>query len=176
MKRSLQPRVIGLLWQLHRWIYRRSGGRVGGRLLGLPMLLLTTTGRRSGQPHTTALTYVTEGPHYAVVASNGGAPRHPAWFHNLRAFPQAQIQVGSIVFQVQVREASGAERERLWNRMVQLYAGYRGYQARTRRQIPVLVLEPMSQPILHAASGPTPLGGPRRSENQHADHDAAGSV
>ena len=141
MKLSLQPRVMVLFWRFHRWVYRRSGGRVGGRLLGLPMLLLTTTGRRSGQPHTTALTYLTDDVHYAVVASNGGARQHPAWLHNLRAFPHAQIQVGSLVYGVHAREAVGAERERLWNRMVQLYAGYRGYQARTTRQIPVLVLE-----------------------------------
>ncbi len=167
--------MISLVWRLHRWVYRRSGGRVGGRLLGLPMLLLTTTGRRSGHPHTTALTYLTEGAHYAVVASNGGAPQHPAWLHNLRAFPEAQIQVGSTVYPVQAREAVGAERERLWNRMVQLYAGYKGYQARTTRQIPVLVLEPMSHPAPHAASGEIPLGGPRRSGNKHADHQAEGS-
>jgi deazaflavin-dependent oxidoreductase (nitroreductase family) len=137
--------VISLVWRLHRWVYRRSGGLVGGRLMGLPMLLLTTTGRRSGQPRTTALTYVTEGVHYAVVASNGGASQHPAWFHNLRAFPEAQIQVGTVVYRVNAREAVGVERERLWNRMIQLYAGYRDYQARTTRQIPVLVLEPMSR-------------------------------
>lgn len=107
------------------------------------MLLLTTTGRRSGRPHTTALTYLTEGAHYAVVASNGGAPHHPAWYHNLRAHPEAQIQVGPIAYRVHAREAIGAERERLWNRMVQLYAGYRGYQTRTTRQIPVVVLEPI---------------------------------
>jgi deazaflavin-dependent oxidoreductase (nitroreductase family) len=150
-----------MLWQLHRWIYRRSGGRVGRRLFGLPMLLLTTTGRRSGQPHTTALTYLTEDAHYAVVASNGGAPQHPAWFHNLHAFPEAQIQVGSMVHRVHARESTGAERERLWNRMVQLYAGYRGYQARTTRQIPVVVLEPMSQRVPHTPSGQTPRGGLR---------------
>src|SRR6266849_8519964 len=150
--------MIRLLWRLHRWVYRLSRGRVGGRLLGLPMLLLTTTGRRSGQLHTTALTYLTESAYYAVVASNGGAPQHPAWLHNLRAFPEAQIQVGSRVYRVQARETQGAERERLWNRMVQLYAGYRGYQARTTRQIPVVVLEPMSQPVPHTPSGRTPRG------------------
>jgi F420H(2)-dependent quinone reductase len=138
--------MVSLLWRFHRWVYRRSGGRVGGRLFGMPMLLLTTTGRRSGQAHTTALTYVTEGTHHAVVASNGGAPQHPAWLHNLRAFPDAQIQVGPMVDRVRAREAVGVERDRLWNLMVQLYGGYRGYQARTRRQIPVVILEPMNQP------------------------------
>ncbi|HEX9532459.1 MAG TPA: nitroreductase family deazaflavin-dependent oxidoreductase [bacterium] len=145
IKRSPLARVMGLFWRFHRSVYRRSGGRFGGRVLGMPVLLLTTTGRRSGQPHTTALTYLTEGAHFAVVASNGGAPQHPAWFLNLRAFPQAQIQVGSMAHRVRARQATGDERERLWNRMVQLYAGYRGYQARTTRQIPVVVLEPMSQ-------------------------------
>ncbi|HEX4840992.1 MAG TPA: nitroreductase family deazaflavin-dependent oxidoreductase [bacterium] len=172
----LLAQVISLIWRLHRWVYRRSGGRVGGRLLGVPMLLLTTTGRRSGQPQTTALTYLTEGTHYAVVASNGGAPQHPAWLHNLRAFPQAQIQVGSMVHRVHVREAVGAERERLWNRMVQLYAGYRGYQARTTRQIPVLVLEPINQPSSRPATGPPPLGGPRRGGRRDADHQSEGSA
>ena len=95
------------------------------------------------RPHTTVLTYLTEDAHYAVVASNGGAPHHPAWYHNLRAHPEAQIQVGPIAYRVHAREAVGAERERLWNRMVQLYAGYRGYQTRTTRQIPVVVLEPI---------------------------------
>src|SRR6266849_8139290 len=149
---------MGLFWRFHRSVYRRSGGRFGGRVLGMPVLLLTTTGRRSGQPHTTALTYLTEGAHFAVVASNGGAPQHPAWFLNLRAFQQAQIQVGSMAHRVRAREAAGAERDRLWNRMVQLYAGYRGYQARTTRQIPVVVLEPMSQRVPHTPSGRTPRG------------------
>ncbi len=159
MKPSPLARVIRLLWQVHRSVYRRSRGRVGARFLGLPMLLLTTTGRRSGQPHTTALTYLTEGTHFAVVASNGGAAQHPAWFHNLRTFPQAQIQLGSLVYQVKAREAQGAERERLWNRMVQLFGGYRGYQARTTRQIPVVVLEPLSRPSSDAVSGQDPPGG-----------------
>jgi F420H(2)-dependent quinone reductase len=150
-----------LIGQLHRWVYRRSGGRVGGQLLGVPILLLTTTGRRSGLPHTTALTYLTDDAHYAVVASNGGARQHPAWLHNLRAFPHAQIQVGARVYRVHAREAAGDERERLWNQMVHLYGGYRGYQSRTRRQIPVVVLEPMSQPAAYAATGLPPLGGAR---------------
>lgn len=153
--------MMRLISGLHRWVYRRSGGLVGWRLLGVPILLLTTVGRRSGQPHTTALTYLTEGNSFVVVASNGGARQHPAWFHNLRASPQAQIQVGSTRHQVQAREASGAERERLWNRMVQLYAGYRGYQGRTRRQIPVLILDPVNPRTAHTAGGPTAPGGAR---------------
>jgi F420H(2)-dependent quinone reductase len=120
------------------------------------MLLLTTTGRRSGRPHTTALTYLTDDARYAVVASNGGAPHHPAWYHNLRAHPEAQIQVGPMAYLVHAREAVGAEREHLWNRMVRLYAGYHGYQARTTRQIPVLVLEPMKSG--DTANG-LPIGG-----------------
>ena len=117
---------------------------MGGRLLGVPMLLLTTTGRRSGQPHTTALTYLTEGVHFVIVASNGGAPHHPAWLLNLRAHSEAQIQVGATPHHVRAREAAGAERERLWTRMVHLYAGYGGYQARTTRRIPVVILELVS--------------------------------
>jgi deazaflavin-dependent oxidoreductase (nitroreductase family) len=135
--------MMTLLWRFHRWVYRISGGRVGGRLLGVPMLLLTTTGRRSGQPHTTALTYLTEGAHFVVVASNGGAPHHPAWLLNLRAHPEVQIQVGPTLHRVRAREAADPERQRLWTRMVQLYAGYGGYQARTTRRIPVVILKPV---------------------------------
>jgi deazaflavin-dependent oxidoreductase (nitroreductase family) len=139
-------RVMRLLFQLHRWAYRRSRGRVGARFLGVPMLLLTTTGRRTGRPHTTALTYLKDGEHLVVVASNGGARQHPAWFLNLRASPHAQVQVGSMLYGVRASEAAGAERERLWTGMIQLYRGYRGYQARTARRIPVVILEPLSQP------------------------------
>ncbi len=116
---------------------------MGGRLLGVPMLLLTTIGRRSGQPHTTALTYLTDGAHFVIVASNGGSPHHPAWLLNLRAHPEVQIQVGPTRHRVRAREAADPERQRLWTGMVQLYAGYGGYQARTTRRIPVVILEPM---------------------------------
>lgn len=141
MPPARRARLIELLWQFHRWSYRVSGGRLGGRLIGMPVLLLTTTGRRTGKAHTTALMFLPEGRNFVIVASNGGAPHHPAWFLNLRARPQAEIQIRRRLLRVQAREAEGAERAQLWARIVQTYAGYAAYQARTSRRIPVIVLE-----------------------------------
>lgn len=131
-----------MLWRFHQWAYRTSGGRLGGRILGMPVLLLTTTGRRSGQPHTTALTYQLEGSSLVVVASNGGARQHPAWYLNLSAHPHASVQIGKERLLVRSHEATSAEYDRLWNRAVQAYRGYATYQTRTTRRIPVVILEP----------------------------------
>lgn len=133
-------RLAVLGWRLHRWLYRRTGGRIGGRIVGMPVLLLTTTGRHTGRPHTNPLTYLPHGDDLAVIASNGGARSHPDWFLNLRAHPAAYVQVGSRRFAVRAREAEGPEREALWARAVRRYGGYAGYQTRTRRRIPVVVL------------------------------------
>ena len=133
-------RAVAALWRMHRWTYRASGGRLGGRLLGMPVLLLTTKGRRTGRPHTTALLYFPEGRNVVVIASSGGSPAHPAWWWNLRAHPEGRIQIGR---GVRRREAEGPERERLWARVVRAYRGYAAYQARTSRRIPVVVLEPV---------------------------------
>lgn len=136
-------RAVAVLWRWHRWMYRASGGRLGSRLLGMPVLLLTTSGRRTGRPHTNALLYFPEGENLVVIASSGGAPTHPAWWLNLRAHPEAGVQIGRRVLRVRAREAEGAERERLWSRVVQAYRGYAAYQARTSRRIPVAILEPI---------------------------------
>ena len=136
-------RAVAALWRMHRWTYRASGGRLGGRLLGMPVLLLTTKGRRTGRPHTTALVYFPEGRNVVVIASSGGSSAHPAWWWNLRARQEAQIQIGRGVRRVRSREAEGPERERLWARVVRAYRGYAAYQARTSRRIPVVVLEPV---------------------------------
>ncbi len=138
-------RITESLWTLHRWTYRLSDGRLGGRVLGMPVLLLTTTGRRSGRLRTTALTYFPVDSNFAVIASNGGAPQHPFWLLNLRAQPRAQIQVGPRRMQVWAREAGGAERERFWSQAVRAYSAYATYQRRTSRRIPVVVLRPESE-------------------------------
>jgi len=135
--------LVMLMWRLHRAVYRFSGGRLGGRLLGMPVLLLTTTGRRSGKPQTTALTFFAEGRNFIVIASNGGEPLHPAWFLNLRAHPDVHVQIGRRLMGVRGREVQGAERERLWARITSLQPSYARYQARTSRRIPVVVLEPV---------------------------------
>lgn len=128
----------------HTAVYRLTGGLVGHRIPGAPpMLLLDHVGARSGKKRTTPLAYLEYGHDLVVVASKGGHPRNPAWFHNLVANPETTIQVGSRRRPVHARVAEGDERERLWERVVELYDGYRGYQERTDRQIPLVVLEPL---------------------------------
>jgi F420H(2)-dependent quinone reductase len=122
------------------WLYRSSGGRIGGRLFGAPVLLLATTGRKSGRPWTVPLVYGTDDDRWVIVASNGGSPRHPAWWHNLRARPETTVQIGRQTYPVTAAEATGDERERLWRLMVGVYKGYDGYAHKTTRTIPVVVL------------------------------------
>ena len=123
------------------WLYRRSGGRVAGTMRGAPVLLLTTSGRRSGRPWTNPLIYQADGDGWILIASNAGNARHPGWFLNLRANPDATIEIGRDTYPVRARATSGEERERLWQKMVAVYAGYDGYTKKTTRQIPVLKLE-----------------------------------
>ncbi len=139
---SVRRRLTQTLWRVHRWLYRATGGRAGGRIVGMLVLLLTTTGRRSGRTHTTSLTYSHHGTSFAVIGSNGGAPNHPDWVLNLRANPRAIVQILDRRIAVRAREAAGAERSQLWNRAIQSYSGYAVYQSRTTRTISVVVLEP----------------------------------
>ena len=135
--------VFGPLLTVHQWLYEQSDGRIGASLGGRPMLLLRTVGRRSKQPRTAALLYARDGDAYVVIASKGGAPQHPGWFHNLSAQPDVEIQVGRKRMPVRARVAEGEERARLWARADQINQGqYVVYQSRTKRVIPVVVLEP----------------------------------
>ncbi|AXB47962.1 nitroreductase family deazaflavin-dependent oxidoreductase [Amycolatopsis albispora] len=120
--------------------YLETGGEQGGVFHGVPALLLTTRGRKSGQLRRTALYYGEDNGRYVVVASNGGAARHPAWYLNLTADPAVTVQVGSDVFEADARPAEGAERDRLWEMMVELFPTYRSYRAKTDREIPLVVL------------------------------------
>ena len=131
-------RIIG---GVHKRVYRLTGGKVGGRLGKLPILLLTTTGRRSGRPRTQPLAYTRAGHGYAVIASKGGAAQHPLWYMNLRANPLAEVRVGRETRNVRARDAGGEERERLWRALADLYPGYDRYAQKTSREIPVVVLE-----------------------------------
>jgi len=131
-----------LFYPLHRVIYRLSRGRVFGRTMGCPVILLTTTGRKSGEPRTVPIFGFPEGTATVAAASNAGKSRHPAWYLNLRANPVAQVQVGPESRRIRAREATDEERERLWPRLARHYAGYEVYRQRTRRQIPVVILEP----------------------------------
>jgi F420H(2)-dependent quinone reductase len=126
---------------VHRGVYRLTGGRVGGQIGKLPILLLTTIGRKSGRPRTQPLAYTRAGDGYAVIASKGGAPRHPLWYLNLRVNPLAEVRVGRETRKVRARDAQGEERERLWRALADLYPGYDRYAHKTSRQIPVVVVE-----------------------------------
>jgi F420H(2)-dependent quinone reductase len=126
----------------HIALYRRTGGKLGGRFRGSPVLLLTTTGRRSGQLRTIPLLHVVDGNRKVVVASYLGAEHHPAWYHNLLAHPEVTVQAGSSVQPMRAEVADPAERARLWRPLVAMYPTYDDYQAKTGRQIPVVVLTP----------------------------------
>ena len=131
----------GLLWV--------SRGRLGQSFRGAPVCLLTTTGRRSGRARTVALIYVRDGEDVAVIASLGGSRRSPDWYHNLVADPQVVVEIDGVDSKMVARTAAGEERERLWAKAVEVYADYATYQARTDRQIPVVVCSPLSgdQPV-----------------------------
>ena len=129
-------------WQQeHARRYVASGGQDGHIWEGVPTLLLTTTGRRSGQSRTTPLIYGRDGDRYVIVASRGGAPAHPAWYENLSAQPEVQLQVMADRFKARARTASAAERAKLWKTMAAIWPPYDEYQAKTTRQIPVVILE-----------------------------------
>jgi deazaflavin-dependent oxidoreductase (nitroreductase family) len=123
------------------WLYRRSGGKIGGKMFGAPVLLLTTTGRKSGRSWTVPLMYQTDGHRWVIIASNGGSARHPAWWLNLRSRPAASVQIGRETYPVTALETAGEDRERLWRQMADMYKGYDGYARKTTREIPVVVLQ-----------------------------------
>ena len=139
---------------MHTQIYRLTSGVIGHRFPGSPpVLLLDHTGARSGSARTTPLLYVEDPPNVVIVASKGGHRRHPAWYHNLLAHPSTEVQIGSQRRQVRARVATEAERERLWPMAVRTYSGYKGYQERTDRQIPVVILEPAESAATRNGSG-----------------------
>jgi deazaflavin-dependent oxidoreductase (nitroreductase family) len=133
---------LTLLGEEHIRRYRETGGEVGYEWNGVPTLLLTSTGRRTGQPRTSALIFGRDGEDYLVVASTGGAPKHPNWYLNLTADPNAEIQVGAERLRVRAHTADQAEKPRLWRIMTEVWPNYDVYQARTERVIPVVVLSP----------------------------------
>jgi deazaflavin-dependent oxidoreductase (nitroreductase family) len=131
------------LMGLHTLVYRRSGGRLGHRLPGMPqMLLLDHVGAKSGKQRTAPLVYAEDGDNVVIVASKGGFPKNPAWFHNLKANPDTTVQIGTEKRPVHARVANAEERKRLWPKVVHVYPGYDGYQQRTDREIPLVILQP----------------------------------
>jgi F420H(2)-dependent quinone reductase len=130
--------------KLHSFVYRATNGRVGGRIAGGPVLLLTTTGRKSGRERTVPLLYLRDGEDMVVVGSNGGTAAHPAWWLNLMTNPEATVEDGGHKVRVRAEEAGSEEKERLWPELVKMYGGYKDYRRRTDREIPVVFLCPMN--------------------------------
>jgi deazaflavin-dependent oxidoreductase (nitroreductase family) len=121
--------------------FRANGGKVGKPFEGAPMILVTTTGARSGQRRTTPLVYTRDGERYVVSASFAGAPRHPAWYHNLMANPEVTVEVGSETFPARASVVEGEDRQRLYDEQAKLMPAFKEYQEKTARQIPVVALE-----------------------------------
>lgn len=128
--------------RLHTRLYRISGGRVGHRTGSITNLLLTTTGRKSGQKRTCPLSYLEDGDRFVLIASNGGNEKHPAWYANLKADPRATIDIGSKRVEVAATTAAGDERARLWSAAVRSNPQYAIYESITSREIPVVILTP----------------------------------
>jgi len=126
--------------RIHSAVYRWSGGRLGARLAGIPMLLLTTRGRKSGLHRTIPLAYLAHGNDFIVVASNGGQEVDPAWWRNLKEHPEAEVQVGRETFRARAREAGPEERAHLWPLLTQANPAWESYEKSTKRRIPVVVL------------------------------------
>jgi deazaflavin-dependent oxidoreductase (nitroreductase family) len=123
--------------------YRETDGEVGYLWNGVPTLLLTTTGRKSGQPRTIAIIFGRDGDDYLLIASKGGAPNHPEWYLNLQADPEAEIQVKDQHIRVTARTAADEDKPRLWSIMTSIWPNYDAYQTRTDRVIPLVVLSPV---------------------------------
>jgi deazaflavin-dependent oxidoreductase (nitroreductase family) len=138
---SMLSQVLGV----HEKVYKATDGRVGHKVLGVPCLLLRTEGRRSGALRTNGLVYATDGDDYVVVASKGGDPKHPAWFHNLKANPEVEVQLGRDRQKCQARivERSDPDYERLWKLANENNGDrYTAYQEKTDRPIPIVVITP----------------------------------
>ena len=123
--------------------FRANGGKVGGPFEGAPMLLLTSTGAKSGQPRTSPVVHTRDGDRYVIIASKAGADTNPSWYHNLVTNPQATIEVGADTIEVQAAPAEGPERQRLWDQHVALMPNFADYEKQTDRVIPVVVLTPV---------------------------------
>jgi deazaflavin-dependent oxidoreductase (nitroreductase family) len=135
--------VAKLVTAVHEGILRLSGGRLGGRIAGMPVLILTTTGHKSGQPRTTPLTYFELDGNVVLVASWGGDDRHPQWYRNLVASPAVTIERGNGKERLTARTASADEKAKWWPTITSTYQGYAGYQRRTTRDIPLVALAPV---------------------------------
>jgi deazaflavin-dependent oxidoreductase (nitroreductase family) len=145
---SIELRALSVLSKtfgsVHTWLYRKTDGRIGSRFTGgAPVMLLTTRGRKSGLPRTAPLLYLRDGERMVVVASAmGGAPGHPAWYLNLKADPEVQVQIGDEKRSMRAETATREQKAKYWPRLIAVYPPYQAYQARTDRDLPVVILRP----------------------------------
>ncbi len=142
-ERRIVDGVIKYMSRANAWLYRKSGGRIGGKFFeGTDVCLLTTKGRKSGQPRTVPLLYLRDGERVVVVASKGGSDKHPLWYLNVEADPAVTVQIGGDVQSMTARTAEPDEKAAIWPQLVEYYSGYQDYQDVSPRDIPVVILEP----------------------------------
>lgn len=135
--------IIRVMSLANTWIYRLSGGRIGGRwMYGAPILLLTTVGRKSGQKRTAPLLYLEDGPRVVIVGSQGGMAKDPLWVKNVDANPEVEIEIGRVKRLMRGRRGSPVEKSHYWPALCKMYPDYADYQARTTREIPIIILDP----------------------------------
>ena len=138
---ALTAAIQNTVASAHTLLYRATGGLIGGRVLNSPVLLLTTTGRKTGKKRTVPLLYLADKETVVLVASNGGAVKDPTWWLNLKSNPEAEVQINGRRRRVRARQASAEEKRRLWPRLTQMYPGYQKYQDKTDRDIPLVILQ-----------------------------------
>ncbi|GAA5109075.1 nitroreductase family deazaflavin-dependent oxidoreductase [Nocardia iowensis] len=138
----IQKQLERIFVRLNASLYRVSGGKLGGRVGQAPILLLNTVGRKSGQRRTSPLLYRQVGDRYLIAGSHRGAPTHPAWVLNLRANPEAEVEIGKQTIPVVATELSAAERETAWPQLDAIYSSYADYRTKTDRTIPLFALTP----------------------------------
>ena len=137
--------MLKLILKVMVFLYNVSGGRIGGKMGKVPVLLLTTTGRKTGKQRTLPLVYIMDGSAYVITASAGGAAKHPGWFFNIRSNPQATIQVKDKHITVTAEIAGPEKKPELWARLVEVAPNFAGYQKRTSREIPMVILHPVEE-------------------------------
>ena len=149
LDKPIAMKIIKRMSAAHTRLYRATGGRIGKKwhagsalFKGVPICLLTTSGRKSGQPRTVPLCYLADGDRVVLVASQGGLPSNPQWFHNVEANPDVRIRIGRTERLMRARTAGPDERAELWPRLVDMYADYASYATWTEREIPVVICEP----------------------------------
>ena len=137
--------MLQLILKIMVFLYNVSGGRIGGKMGQVPVLLLTTTGRKTGKQRTLPLVYIMDGSAYVITASAGGADKHPSWFFNIRSHPQATIQVKDKHIPVTAEIAGPEKKPELWARLVEGAPNFVGYQKRASREIPMVILHPVEE-------------------------------